>query len=416
MANFLPTVPNLKTSAIVCALAAIGCGRASRSPCPSVLNLTPALCSAMIQTVLPDGLPPSGGNRFAESYDAARFGHRVFFDARFSKNISMRCADCHVPERAFQDGTATPAAAPAVTRNTPTSINSAWLKWQFWDGRADSLWSQALLPFENPNEMKFTRLEAVHLVDTAYRASYELAFGPLPDFSNTSRFPARGAPGDPLFDGMAAADKDAVNLVFVNVGKAIEAYERKLAAGRSPVDRYLLGDSSALNEREQRGLAVFARASCTACHSGPMFTDELFHNLGVPAQPGVTQDRGRADAFATLLASPFTRYGSFSDSPPPADDPAYRPDGRELGAIRTPSLRNLSLSAPYGHNGAFASLEDVVDFHLRGGGRGQSGYPGEVDALLQPQTLTADDRDALIAFLKALKGEYPQTPWAGWPS
>lgn len=369
----------------------------------------------MMQTVLPDTLPQSGGNRFADSYDAARFGHRVFFDARFSKNMSMRCADCHLPERAFQDGTATPVPAPAITRNTPTVINSAWLKWQFWDGRADSLWSQALLPFENPDEMNFTRLEVVHLVDTAYRASYELAFGPLPDFSSTARFPARGAPGDPAFDRMADVDKHAVNLVFVNVGKAIESYERKLAARGSKVDRYLLGELGALDGREQRGLAVFARASCAACHSGPMFTDELFHNLGVPARPGVAQERGRADAFQTLRASPFTRFGPFSDGPPPPDDPAYRPDGRDLGAIRTPSLRNVSLSAPYAHNGAFDTLEDVVDFHLRGGGRGQSGYLGEVDALQQPETVTTEDRDALIAFLKALKGEYPPRPWSGWP-
>ncbi len=369
----------------------------------------------MMQTVLPDALPQSGGNRFADSYDAARFGHRVFFDARFSKNVSMRCADCHVPERAFQDGTATPVPAPAVTRNTPTVINSAWLKWQFWDGRADSLWSQALLPFENPDEMNFTRLEVVHLVDTAYRASYELAFGPLPDFSNTARFPARGAPGDPAFDRMADVDKQAVNLVFVNVGKAIESYERKLAARSSKVDRYLLGELGALDGREQRGLAVFARGSCAACHSGPMFTDELFHNLGVPARPGVAQERGRAGAFQTLGASPFTRFGPFSDGPPPPDDSAYRPDDRDLGAIRTPSLRNVSLTAPYAHNGAFDTLEDVVDFHLRGGGRGQSGYLGEVDALLQPQTVTPEDRDALIAFLRALQGEYPPRPWSGWP-
>lgn len=393
----------------------IGCGRSNTSSCPAALKLTPALCSKMMQTILPETLVAGRGNRFADNYDAARFGHGIFFDARFSKNVSMRCADCHVPERAFQDGTPTPVVAPGIKRNTPTVINSAWLKWQFWDGRADSLWSQALAPLESSNEMNFSRLEVVHLIDRGYRPSYERVFGPLLDFSDVTRFPPRGAPGDAAYDRMLDADKQAVNVVFVNVGKAIEAYERKLAAGRSRVDRFMLGDHEALTKLEQHGLSVFARASCLDCHNGPMFTDELFHNIGVPAQLGAPPDQGRTAGLESLVSSQFTLSGPFAD---PAESPnglANHSEGRDLGAIRTASLRNVSLSPPYGHNGAFATLEDVVDFHLRGGGRSLGGFIGDMDGLLQPQNVSRDDRDALVAFLRALNGEYPSAPWRGWP-
>lgn len=400
--------------AAVAAALALACGTAGRSsPCASELRLSDGVCAELARAVLPAQLPAAAGNRFGDSFDAARMGHWVFFDARFSQNLSMRCASCHQAEASFQDSQPSPSIAPLVTRNSPTVINSAWTSHQFWDGRADSLWSQALAAFENPKEMNFTRLEIAHLIDREYRARYEQVFGPLPDFSDPTRFPARGAPGMPAYEAMAAADKATVDGVAANVGKAVEAYERKIAAGRSRVDQYLLGDRQALSDAEKRGLAVFARARCLDCHSGPMLADEKYHNLGVPEAAGVPADPGRAAGVAVLLASPFNASGPYYDGARP--EPSDRLEPGSEGAFRTPSLRNLTLTAPYGHNGRFATLEAAVDFHLQGGGRGLGGFAGEVDPLLQPQPLSTEDRDALVALLKALKGDYPQRPWNDWP-
>ena len=396
----------------------VSCGGSGTALQPCALTpgwqLTARQCSDLAGLALPEALPPARGNQYADSTDAAVFGHRVFFDARFSRDLSVRCASCHLTERSFQDATPTPKSF-AVARNTPTIINAARLGPQFWDGRADSLWSQALFALENPDEMNFTRLEIAHLLDTTFRASYEKAFGPLPDFSDTARFPEIGAPGSPAFDHLAAADQDLVNRVVANLGKALEAYARRATAGASALDRHLSGDATALNPLERQGLSVFAKAGCLGCHSGPMLTDEKFHNLGVPAWPGVAEDPGRSAGLSIVLANPFNARGAFFDGPPPADQADYLDSPDLLGAFRTPSLRNLGRTAPYGHNGRYATLEEVVDFHLQGGGRGGAGYSGTVDKLLTPQAISTDDRAALLAFLRALDGKYPGLPWSDWP-
>ncbi|MFP2911046.1 cytochrome-c peroxidase [Pyxidicoccus sp. 3LFB2] len=364
---------------------------------------------------LPDALPPSRGNAYAEHPDAALLGFRIFFDARFSSNQEVRCATCHMPERKFQDGLATARGLARVSRNSPTLLNAAWLGWQTWDGHADSLWAQPLAALENPAEMDFTRLELAHRIHTSYRAPYEAVFGPLPLLEDTARFPSRGAPGSPAFDGMAAADQQAIHRVAANVGKALEAYQRKLAAGSSALDRHLAGEADALSPEALRGLGVFARAGCTTCHGGPLLTDERFHNLGVPALPGDAPDPGRQQGLARVTADPLNARGAFHDGPHedvPGDSP---PSPADLGAFRTPSLRNVALSGPYGHNGRFATLEEVVDFHLQGGGRGGTGFLGEVSPALVPVVLDTDERAALLAFLRSLDGRYPGPPWNNWP-
>ena len=260
------------------------CGKpASREQCAMIpgAGLTAAQCAQAGALALPASLPPARGNAHADDVQAATFGHRVFFDARFSGNLNVRCATCHQTERSFQDDAPTPPGF-TLSRNTPSIINAARLSYQFWDGRADSLWSQALIPFENPAEMNFSRLEIAHLIDSTFRTRYEPVFGTLPDFTDLQRFPASGAPGSPGFDGMSAADQDLINRVAANVGKAVEAYERRVAAGPSRLDAWLAGDKTALTTQEVSGLAVAARAGCLSCHSGPMLTDERYDNLGVP--------------------------------------------------------------------------------------------------------------------------------------
>ncbi|HKO52819.1 MAG TPA: cytochrome c peroxidase [Polyangiaceae bacterium] len=379
----------------------------------SEAGLSAARCAELAGIKQLSSLPVSHGNEKADDFDAAIFGFHVFFDARFSQNLAVRCESCHSVDSAFTINEAIPTKGLAAgDRNSPTIFNAARYDNFLWDGRADSLWSQPLFAFENPAEMGFSRLELAHLLVTLYKKEYEPVFGPLPDISDSARFPAKGAPGDAAFDRMSADDQHTINGIAANVGKALEAYMRKVVTGPSPVDDFLAGNETALNAKQVHGMYVFAGAGCLDCHSGPSLSDSAFHNLGVPAAPGQEPDRGRALGVALLKDSPFSASGAFYDGPAPAPSDMTP----VLGAFRTPSLRNLPKSAPYGHNGAFPTLEAVVEFHLQGGGKGQSGFVGDVDPKLVPTTLSSEDRAALIEFLKALTGKYPELPWGQWPN
>jgi cytochrome c peroxidase len=392
--------------------------------CPQ--GLDEQACAQIRAFVLPSALPAAKGNAVADNEKAAILGFRIFFDIRFSQDQRVRCESCHSVDHGFADNQAVPTLGIGKgTRNAPTVFNAARHSVYLWDGRADSLWSQPLIALENPNEMNFSRLEVAHAVLKFYPADYQRVFGAGPDLSDAQRFPAAGKPGAPTFDGMSAADQETVNMVFANVGKALEAYIRKVATGRSRADGHLLwmfddastgmgaGPNGVLTPTEARGMVVFAKAGCFDCHNGPNLSDEAFHNLGVPSVPEAGLDEGRSElALAQLAESPFSAAGEFFDG----DSKVSAPAPAVLGGFRTPSLRNLGRSQPYGHNGAFATLEDVVDFHLEGGGSDPNHYLGKVDPRLKKVELSADDRAALIAFLKALDGAYPALPWGQWPS
>jgi cytochrome c peroxidase len=343
---------------------------------------------------LPDALPPANGNSHADDDAAAVMGHFLFFDARLSSNGEVRCATCHVPENVFDDGQPTSTGLQTVTRNSPSLFTAPWLSWQMWDGKADSMWMQPLLAFENPKEMGFTRLELAHRAQLTYRASYEALFGPLPPLEDTARFPPQGKPGDVAFDGMSAADQLEVNRVVANLGKALEAYERKLALRPGRFDRFLDGDASSLSPQEREGLRVFFAAGCDACHRGPMLSDEAFHALQVPLAEGQVFERGRAAALEFLALSPFNAAGVFHEGP---SGQVPTPTPEDEGAFRTAPLRNVARTAPYGHNGVLATLETAVDFHL-------------------PSKVTKTERAALLAFLLALDAGDPPKPWNGWPN
>jgi len=408
-------------------LMAAGCPAASDGdggpfddePCEALPELLESECAALFASVLPEALPPSPGNAHADEDGAAYLGFAIFYDARFSANLDVRCASCHLPELFFDDDDPVPEAGLGdVYRNTPTVLSSAWDPVQFWDGRADSLWSQPLFALEAPNEMGISRLAIAHRIKKSYRSGYEGTFGPLPDLDDADRFPAEGRPGEPAFDDMEADDQDAVNRVFANVGKALDAYMRKLAAGRSRFDAFALGDKDALSDIEKRGATVFVENGCNRCHSGPLFSDGRYHNLGLPTREGAPPDVGRASGAAVLADGLFSLRGPYADAPP-ADVPsresllAEAEDPALLGAIRTPTLRNVSLSAPYGHNGCFVTLEEVIAHHLAD--EVEPGYVGERSTLLVPGELSDDDMAALVSFLRALDGAYPPEPWSSWP-
>lgn len=386
--------------------------------CQRELQLSMAECRRWEQTVLPLDLPPAIGNRFGDNLSAAALGHRLFFESRLG-NGGVQCSTCHLSERAYTELKPFSKGLREGFRNAPSIYNSARLVRHFWDGRADTLWSQPLFTLEDPDEMNVTRLELAHKIFEIYRTEYEGIFGPMPDLSNPDRFPARGKPGAPAFDAMPPASQSEINQVFVNIGKAFEAFIRQAAGRRSPVDLFLVVDRSPLSEGAKRGMVQFTRAGCMNCHSGPMYTDEKFHNLGIPAWPGARQDLGREFGRQALTNSMFNSASAFFDLVP-ADHPVRPPppeaNSQDLrGAFLTPSLRNVARTAPYGHNGRFMTLEEMVDFHLQGGGA-SSASVGRVDPLLKAVNLSAGEKNDLLEFLQELTGLAPPMPWATWPS
>jgi cytochrome c peroxidase len=208
--------------------------------------------------------------------------------------------------------------------------------------------------------MAGSRLAVVARVDATYRDTYTAIFGPWPTF--TATLPKSGRPGEPAFDSLPETDRAAVNQIFANVGKAIEAFERSVAHNQpaSRFDRYLDGDKTALTDDELAGAALFLSAGCATCHHGPALSDGGFHDILMPSQEAPA-DRGRLDGLAALLASPFRADGAFSDAPTSAPRLGELVVSEALlGQQKTPSLRNVTKTAPYGHAGTFETIGEVL--------------------------------------------------------
>ena len=369
--------------------------------------------------------PPSPGNRVAENPVAVNFGQALFFDTGLSANGKVACATCHQPERWFTDGLPLAKGVGQAGRNAPTLLGTQWLPYLFHDGRKDSLWAQALGPLEADVEHGYDRLALAHRVAKHYRQPYETLFGPLPPLDDLARFPPHGRPvpfasNHPhhvAWMAMADADRQAVNVVLANCGKAIEAYERKLLPRDAPFDRYvkklLADDPGAAQEISvpaQRGLRDFiGRAQCVNCHNGPLLTDRGFHNLGLPRTPGQTGvDVGRALGAQSVKADDFRCGSVYSDTQNCQELRFLNPRFEDfMGAFRTPTLRNVARTAPYMHTGQFATLNDVLAFYRTLPGAAQVGHRELVLTLLDPD-VSADD---LVAFLETLTGALPDAQW-----
>jgi cytochrome c peroxidase len=264
-------------------------------------------------------------------------GERLFFDARLSGDNTLSCASCHDPARAFSDGkrTGMGISKRALRRNTPALWNLEGRAPYFWDGRSATLEAQALEPLTNPDEMgaDLTALPAELASEAEYRERFARCF---PD------------------EGVSAS----------TIARALAAYERTLISRSSPYDRYLAGDRLALTEQQRLGLVLFnGKAECMTCHNGPDLTDNQFSRVGLAGD-----DPGRA-----------------------AVDPVSGP----RGGFKTPSLREVSRTAPYFHDGSAATLEEVVDHYNRGGN-------AHVASDIHPLELKEDEKAALVAFLRAL--------------
>jgi cytochrome c peroxidase len=336
--------------------AGIGLGLLLAS-CSGPVRETPV--GAPLAVTEPLGLPPlpvPDDNPLTA--ETVALGKKLYFDPRLSADNTVSCASCHAPEHGFSDGRKTSQGVRQQTgnRNAPTVLNAAFGSLQFWDGRAVSLEAQAAGPIANPIEMNLPHEECVKRLNgnAEYAALFAKAFG----------------------EGKITMGK---------VQRAIAAFERTLISGNSPFDRYMYGeDKTAMSEAAVRGMAIFMdrdRGNCTACHQvgakSALFTDGQFHNIGAGLSPeGELVDLGR-----------------------------YEQTKRESdkGAFKTPTLRNIALTAPYMHDGSLKTLRAVVDFYAGGG----SSNPF-LDPQIRPLALTGNEREDLVAFLEALTGELPQ--------
>lgn len=365
--------------------------------------------------------PPDPTNRVADLREAALLGQRLFFDNRLSAGGRVSCASCHDPGRGWSNGQPLAIGERPARRHVPTLWNVAYGRWFFWDGRADSLWSQALEALESALDLGSNRLRIAHTVarDPGLRAAYEGVFGPLPDLADPARFPAEGRPdpdhpASPLhlsWSAMREEDRQAADRVYVNLGKALAAYQRQLISRNAPFDRFVAGlrrgDGAApavLSTSARRGLKLFVgKAQCRLCHSGPNFTDGEFHRLGVPER-ATFSDLARMRGIHLLLSNPWNSLGPWSDAPAAGSPTRFLARGGHHGfnEWKTPTLRNVADTAPYMHNGRLATLTDVVRFYST-----EAGTPGSPPAekIVRPLHLDSGEVADLVAFLRTLTGE-----------
>lgn len=359
---------------------------------------------ALVQEMrLPDRWPADPTNRVAESPLAITLGAALFEETGLAPS-RRSCVSCHMPDMLFTNGkdVAGEGIGPGK-RNVPTVVLTGHARALNWDGGFDSGWSQAIAPFEEVDEMGSSRLYVAHGIFERQRRGYEAVFGPMPPLSDATRFPPAGRPGTAEWSGMSPADQVAVNTVFANVGKALAAYQRSLRPAATALDRYAARDFAALSTDEKDGLHAFLRAGCAQCHYGPRLTDDAFHNLRFPTgRADRLPDRGRTEGIALLRANEFRADSAFSDAPRAFRVPVDGPHA--VGAFRTPTLRGVPFTMPYGHGGGFGGLISVVDAHRTGGLPASSRYAiGEAEPWAQGFDAALTRR--IVSFLQVLHAD-----------
>jgi cytochrome c peroxidase len=320
---------------------------------------------------VPDTNPQTAGK--------IELGKKLFFDRRLSGDGTMSCATCHIPDLGYTDGQEISLSYPTTRnwRNAPTLVNIAYFSSLFHDGRASSLEEQALFPVMSSFEMNLNLdyLEEKLRIVPEYVEAFKKVFG-----------------GD---------------ITRERVAMAIAAFERTLVSVNAPIDKYLMGDSSALTSEAQKGFEIFTgKGGCTRCHNGQVLSDNIFHALSVPENPGQQKDESIA-ATRRFVAKVY----HYEDYAGLNEDPGrylITKDKKDWKAFRTPTLREIARTAPYMHNGIFATIDEVIDFIDRGGGVG--------NMELRPLGLSADEKRYLGTFLvEALSGDdmaiiHPATP------
>jgi cytochrome c peroxidase len=329
--------------------------------------------SATYAQLIPLGIPADVWRRTVPAdnpltAEKVALGRALYFDKRLSADGTVSCATCHDPATAFadQNALAVGVAGRKGVRNAPTVLNAMFGPELFWDGRARSLEEQAVEPLLGPSEMGMQTRGALLARVSAipeYRRQFAQVFG------------ARG-------------------LTVEAAAKAIAAFERTQLSGNSPFDRFMAGDEGAVTDAQKRGWELFrGKAHCVECHtfeaSSPFFTDFRFHNTGVATKNG---------DFGGLVR----RANAGERSPDTAELGRFLFTGRpeDVGAFKTPTLRDVELTTPYMHDGSEKTLLDVVRFYNRGGERNPA-----LDNRIRPLQLTDAEMNDLVEFMRALTSD-----------
>ena len=328
------------------------------SPCPATVFLTCLFLLGLCQSLNADDpieiKPPLGLKPIKVPKDnpitkeKIELGRRLFFDKRLSKTQTVSCASCHDPEKGWSNGTPVAEGIDKQTgnRSSPTLINVVYSRSQFWDGRAKTLEEQALGPIQNRIEMGMDLKEL------------EKRLGEIESYRDEFKS---------VFNTEVTSD---------SIAKAIATFERTILSGNAPFDKFKAGDETALSEPALRGRKLFfGKANCSACHSGPNFTDNGFHNIGI----GMEAADSKTETNAELDVGRF----------------ALSKLGGDKGAFKTPTLREIDRTAPYMHDGRFETLEEVVEFYDKGGIANE-----QLDEELFRLKLNDQQKSDLVAFLK----------------
>ncbi len=331
-----------------------------------------ALASESIQQIT---APVEPRNNQGEA-SKVELGYQLFFDPILSADRTTSCASCHHPEFGMADGLPKGVGAggrgygahragtgPELARNTPSIFNVAFNEFQFWDGRVRTLEEQVLVPLFAENEMNqqnlaelLKRLRAI----PRYRELFAKAFG-------------------------FKSHQDGGEINLQNIARAISAFERKLNITETNYDNFAKGKDDALAIEQLRGLVIFVgQGQCAICHTPPNFHDGVLSSIGTTTSPDKNSPIDSDPGFGAVLR---------------------RPDG--FGMFKTPGLRNVERTAPYMHNGAFKTLEEVVEFYNDGGGRGRGQDAYSQDSKVAKLNLTDQQKKDLVAFMKALNDLSP---------
>jgi cytochrome c peroxidase len=402
---------------------------------------------------------PTTGNRLSGNAAAIKWGKALFFDKRLSGDGKIACASCHDPATGWgkHEAKTNLKEGYQAARHVPHLWNVRYNRWYFWDGRADSLWSQALMPIENKAEMASSRVQIATLIinTPALKQSYQQLFGEIPARLINANLPQAGKPNSALkkknnnndvdildqqwqqLDTVIQAD---INTLFANIGKAIASFEETIISKDSAfyqfADQLLAQSNSSINLQKDsdksesiqttlqassiknaaisaqaaQGLKLFiGKAGCVNCHSGAHFSDHEFHQSFLKAI-NLKGDLGRYDAIDKLRNNPFNMSSRFYDNS--AKGRGNQADNKLdyiykniafRGQFKTPSLRNVANTYPYMHTGEFKTLDAVIEYYAHISKRTQANNHQE--ALLQSLPLSKDEQQYLVAFLQTLTGQ-----------
>jgi len=355
-----------------------------------ILPILACAAPALVWAATPLGLPPvpvPADN--PQTPEKIALGEKLYNDVRFSSTGQVSCASCHDPAKAFTDSPLRVSEGIdqlTGTRNAPTVLNAAYMDLQFWDGREPSLESQSQQPIINPVEMGLKNHDPVLEIvrsDPAYRTMFDSAFG---------------------LTGSA--------ITMTQVSQAIAAFERTQISGNSPFDRWHFGgDESAVDDAVKRGFTVFLTdGRCVSCHTVSenyaLFTDSRFHNINVGFPLISDEAVAIAESFAKAKAAGANVDEEVLSNRKASELGRYAVTSEwiGMGSFKTPTLRNIALTAPYMHDGSLTTLEDVVD-HYNNGGKLKAEDPdpsGYLSGGIRPLELTDAQKADLVAFLESL--------------